>query len=294
MPSVYASTACIRGTEPLFDRIERYRRAGIRGIELGAGVRVAPGDLDRLRDGGGPFLIHNYFPPPPIPFFLNLASGSPDVRERSIAHVKETLRLSAALGAELYSVHAGFITDPSGFGETSFIFPSPGSPEEERVALMRFVASLREVLPVAAETGVDLLLENNACSEELRGKLLLQRTEEFQEFFALFDHPRLKILLDTGHLNVSAHALGFDRLHFVRILGERIAAVHLHDNDGRTDQHKPPASESWVFEALALLPEAAVITEATFADASDIAEHLRFVEEKCVAAESSRSYTPSV
>ena len=44
--------------------------------------------------------------------------------------------------------------------------------------------------------------------------------------------------LDTGH----CHCSGGDEIEMVRKLGKRIKALHLHDNDGRTDYHLPPFS----------------------------------------------------
>ena len=46
---LYVSTACLPGTEPLWTRLSRYMEAGLTEIELGAGVRVTPDDLEALR-----------------------------------------------------------------------------------------------------------------------------------------------------------------------------------------------------------------------------------------------------
>lgn len=44
------------------------------------------------------------------------------------------------------------------------------------------------------------------------------------------------LCLDMGHLNL----LRQDCRHYIPILGRRIKALHLHDNDGLSDQHKAP------------------------------------------------------
>jgi hypothetical protein len=159
----FASTACIKETAPLLKRIARYRDAGIGNIELGASVFVEPGDMEQVQKSDGTFLIHNYFPPPDEPFVVNLASADDAIRTRSIDLAKNALALSASLGARLYSVHAGFVTDPTGFDTTSFMFPDPTSPDDKALAFARFVLSLEEILPAAEEAGVHLLIENNVC-----------------------------------------------------------------------------------------------------------------------------------
>lgn len=266
---IYVSTACLPGTEPLVDRIRRYADAGLTAVELGAGVRVA-GALP-----AGDFLIHNYFPPPAESFVLNLASADDRVYSQSMALARQALTLTKRLGAPFYSIHAGFITDPVGFNGTSFDFPMPQSPAETEAAWQRFRRAVSELLAEAAALGVALLIENNVCDEALRGKLLLQTPDEFRRLVGAMDAPHLGILLDTGHLNVSARTFGFDRLDFVRELETHIRAFHLHDNDGVSDQHLPAWRESWAVQALRrpAFRQLPVVVEARFPTPVDLAEY---------------------
>lgn len=48
------------------------------------------------------------------------------------------------------------------------------------------------------------------------------------------DSDALKICLDVGHVNVEA---GNEVVDWIRLLGSRIAHVHLHNNDGSADAH---------------------------------------------------------
>jgi len=55
------------------------------------------------------------------------------------------------------------------------------------------------------------------------------------------------VCLDTGHINA------FSRLPVKRwweVLGERVIALHLHDNDGLSDDHLPPGNGIFDFPAL--------------------------------------------
>jgi sugar phosphate isomerase/epimerase len=282
MNTVYASTACLRGTEPLVERVRRYHGEGIDAVELGAHVVPdVPFCVEDLPDYGS-FLIHNYFPPPSNPFILNLASADPEVRTRSMDLVKEALQLSKALGSPVYSVHAGFVSDPT----LAFAFEGKPGRHDAADALRRFVSALHELLPIAQKNGVRLLVENNVCTKANRGHLLCQTTEEFLELFTLLPADALGILLDTGHLNVSGHTFQFSPEKFVAALEHCIGAVHVHANDGSADQHQPVEEGSWVLDVLRRGPIARVpwIVEATFLDVQALADHLRFLRR--ISAES--------
>ena len=277
---VYASTACLPATDSLPSRIAAYRAAGITAVELGAGVRVETADLDLLPSSADHFLVHNYFPPPREPFVLNLASANTGIRKRSLDMVVQGLELSARLGAPFYSVHAGFVCDPIGFGGGRFQFPPPQSPEDTGRAMDRFVSALGVALDRARSLGLMLLVENNVCWHEHAGKLLLQTADEFAQLFDRLPSPDLGILLDTGHLNVSAQTLGFDRMAFVERLASRIQAFHLHDNDGSADSHSPIGSGSWVLYIvrLATFRHIPAVVEARFGSAITLGNHLEWLE----------------
>jgi sugar phosphate isomerase/epimerase len=52
--------------------------------------------------------------------------------------------------------------------------------------------------------------------------------------------PRIRACLDVGH----AHLFSGDAASFARGLGDRVAHVHLHDNQGVWDDHRAPGSGS--------------------------------------------------
>ena len=189
--------------------------------------------------------------------------------------VEDCLALSARLGASFYSVHAGWVTDPIGVGATSLIL-ADADEAEAAAAADRFRRSLEHLIGQAEEYGVDLLLENNVCTPALRGKVLLAESSEFAELLAELRSDRLGILLDFGHLRVSARTLGFEPLEFVDELAGDIRAFHAHDNDGSSDTHDPVAEGSWVLDVLRR-PEhagAAVVAEARVRDPDSLAVQL--------------------
>ena len=280
MMPIYVSTACLAGEVQLAERLHKYAEAGFSHVELGAGVLAL---RKGWREDGLPiglhFIIHNYFPPPLGPFVLNLASNHDANRRRSIEFVVRALDLTAQLGASFYSVHAGFITDPMAFEKDGFVFPLPASQEESVLAMDRFVRSVKTVLSHAEKLRIQLLIENNVCVAENKGKLLLQTAEEFEELFRRCPSENLGMLLDTGHLNVSASTFNFDRMEFVERVAPFVRAFHVHDNDGATDRHDPLQPGSWVVAVLNR-PEFAqcpVILESKFQDVQALSQHVSWL-----------------
>jgi sugar phosphate isomerase/epimerase len=282
MHSIFVSTACLPDIVPLTSRISLYQRYGLNAIELGAGVSVDKDSLSQVVQMECRFLVHNYFPPPLNSFILNLASIDASTRTQSLHFLSEALSLSARINAPFYSVHAGFITDPTSFSQTSFIFPMPASPEDTPLALGRFITALEIALDSAQGLGLQLLIENNVCSQELRGKLLLQTAEEFLELFCILQSPHLGMLLDTGHLNVSARTLGFDRMNFLDKISHYIKAVHVHDNDGINDTHQPVQPGSWVLDVLRRkeFDDLPIIIEAKFENITELRSHVDWLSEE--------------
>lgn len=267
MRRVYASTGCVPGC--FWQKLDRYSAAGLGEVELGTTTeQLGERLVERLRRRGLHYVVHNYFPPPVTEFVLNLASPDDEIRRRSLELVEQALATASALGSALYSVHAGFVADPIGFDGRSFVFPAHG---DVVAAKERFRGAVEKALVRARELGVELLVENNVCTPETRGALLLQTPEEFDEL------PGFGILLDTGHLNVTATTFGFERDDFVRRLRSRIRAVHLHDNDGTADLHEPVTEDSWALEAVRATGAETIVVEALFGNVESLRDHIEEV-----------------
>jgi sugar phosphate isomerase/epimerase len=279
--SVFASTACLPGRENLPARIARYLDAGIESIELGAGVEVG-GTEPATLSTDLTLLVHNYFPPPAEPFVLNLASPDPTIRDLSLDLATRAIDLSAQLGAPFYSVHAGFVGDPVGFDGLSFVFPEVRGALEMAAAEERFTESLRSLLPHADDRRVALLVENNVCTAGLVGKLLYQTAEEFERLFDRVRADQLGMLLDTGHLNVSAKTLGLSRSGFIDRVAPHVRALHLHDNAGTRDEHDPVEEGSWVLRAIDSggIPPVPVIVESKFDSVESLAKHVEWLQSR--------------
>jgi len=60
----------------------------------------------------------------------------------------------------------------------------------------------------------------------------------------------VRLLLDLGHLNVSATTLGLSPIEEVNRFVKFVGQVHIHDNDGKTDLHDPASRTSWFWRLL--------------------------------------------
>ena len=284
---VFVSTSCVRrNTWTLEGLIDEYIDACLNQIELGFCGSIESSDLAaHLETYKAEFLVHNYFPKPPVPFVLNLATQDIDLLRRSMSLCKRAIDLSSRLRAPFYSVHAGFRADlkPSSLGRPA---------KFERIypydeAYLTFIESIQELTAYARVRGVLILVEPNVVP---RFNLVKNRNElalicEAWEVLNLIrdaKSDRLGILLDTGHLNVTAETLDFDRMDFVEQVAPYIRAFHVHDNDGEVDMHLPIQSGSWVLDVLrhqefSNLP---IIIEANFHNVHDLRQHVNWLKKE--------------
>ena len=261
---------------------------GIRQIEIGY-LRSCPDsieeDLLRLQSTFGlSFLFHNYFPPPKEPFVLNLASTDPSIVARSRSLCMRAIDLSHALGAAFYSVHAGFcfVAEPSDLGGPQVHLDRIDPAVAEAV----FVESLA-ILKEHAAGRLPILVENNVLDERnlVEGRNLLALGVDSDDLLRLLEKAGpegLGLLVDLGHLKVSAAALGFDREEFLQAVAPYTRALHMSDNDGRLDSNDPIKHESWFWNPVErLLPTTTVcILEVHSLAADEIVDQLTMISSK--------------
>jgi len=216
------------------DVLEAVRRLApiTRRIELSGGCRHDPQLSERLlawlRTVDCRFLVHSYFPPPRENFVLNFA----DTGEATRGFVAESMRFVQLLGAPYYSVHAGFRTEFSSDGggllhqSSERVFTLEGIEDNARWFRSRWPS-------------VPLVLENLYPNNGNTACGFLMNPVEMVE--ALERMPEVGLLLDLGHLKISAQFMGFSYEEAVEELfgrcGERICEIHLSENDGLVDDH---------------------------------------------------------
>lgn len=265
--SVYVSSEAFR-TRSVPEIVDACLRNGIARLELGSGTVWEPNLLERVRETAGhgiSYLVHNYFPPHEAPFVLNLAADDPEVLACSRSHCRQAVDLTAELGAGFFSVHAGFAftARPDDLGK-DLTRASRGSLEQ---AQQTFVESLKDLCTYGEERGVTIVVENNVVApfNLINGKnrlCLCATAEDILQTCAEVGSSNLGLLIDVGHLKVTANALNFDKQKFLDAVAPRVAALHLSDNDGLADQNLPFGEDAWFLPRLTDFPDATMILEA--------------------------------
>jgi len=230
--------------------------AGIRHIELSNGEPVTAESERWFREQKEKhklnFLIHNYFLPDDD-FVLNLASQNAWILNKSITHYKKAIELARDLQSPIYSIHAGFRTDPAPAELGMALGKNNITPYE--TAYLTMVESLKQLCDFAGKFGITMAVENHELSGHnlVGGKnelLLMVEADEFSRVLADVRRDNLKVLLDLGHLNVSSTTLNFDKLEFIDKIKHKLALFHVSHNDGKRDEHNMITPESWFWPVL--------------------------------------------
>ncbi|MBQ8952488.1 MAG: sugar phosphate isomerase/epimerase [Clostridia bacterium] len=145
--------------------------------------------------------------------------GSPEERMERFEKMARSLRGTRALGCGVMVVHP--------------IMPFGTGADGSREAFFEInFDHYRRLARVAEEEGVVIGLENMPMPD-----LPLARPAEILAFVKEINSPALRVCLDTGHCTMC----GVEPADAVRLLGaEYLAALHVHDNDGRRDLHWIP------------------------------------------------------
>ncbi len=220
----------------------------IKALELSAGQYTATLDLDLLQvQESFKIALHNYFPVPREPFVFNLASFNTGILDKSMAHAKKAIKLTAGFGGEFYSFHAGYLLDPDVSELGNKINKKKLNKRED--GLKQFIKNVNELASFANEYGVTLLIENNVISkrnfESFNNNPLLMTDVEETEL--IFSHvlDNVKLLIDVAHLKVSANTLKFDAVSYLNKFKNITAAYHISDNNGLEDSNEPFTINSW-------------------------------------------------
>jgi len=198
------------------------------------------------RTAGCARLPHNYFPAPEEPFLLNLASLNDQLWQRSIDHCHLGLDLASCSGAPFFSAHAGYCGDPSPDDLGNVM--TEVHPELRQEYWGRFLDAVKHLGAEAAQANVKFLIENHVVIEDnvaAGDHPFLCATSE--EALSLKEEagPSVGLLLDTGHLKVTANSLGFDRDAFVEEVAGVVECIHHSDNDGIRDTNQALSLDYW-------------------------------------------------
>ena len=146
------------------------------------------------------------------------ASANEYTRQSGVELVKNRIHMASVLGSDVIILHL-----PS----DSVRVPRQAAidgPQGDDPWLDRVRRSLDDLAPYAQDQCVRIALENMGHDDF--GRL--------RQLFALYPADFLGLCYDAGHGNLGGEGL----LHLEETKG-RLISVHLHDNDGTADQHRP-------------------------------------------------------
>lgn len=158
----------------------------------------------------------------------SLASINPGIWRESLRQHLAALELASDIGAAVVVVHPGDLRD------ARFARDFRSLSQE----------ALAELAKRAEELGVTIVVEN--CGPYHAG---IDRTaEDLGALVAAVASRHVMACLDTGH-----GALNGNTADLMRVLGDRIVHLHVHDNHGQRDEHLPVGRGTIDFSVLAPL-----------------------------------------
>jgi ribosomal-protein-alanine N-acetyltransferase len=248
-PPLFVSTSCLPVIPNLASRLLEFEDLGCHHIELSSAI-FSEELVDGISNNSTRTLqLHNYFPPlpPKESLCLNLASSNDEIRSRSFDFFASSLSLSHKLGAKTYAIHAGFASDPTHRDAHGFVFPEVTETDFGQ-AEATFRRELLRLNELARRYQIKLYVENNVCNHSNLHRLLLVTPQQISGFFAsLPEQANIGLLFDYGHWKVSAKTMEIP-FEKHRDLNDFINAVHIHDNDGKADQHQPISATTPIWE----------------------------------------------
>jgi sugar phosphate isomerase/epimerase len=143
-------------------------------------------------------------------------------RRAGVELVQNRIHMTAQLGADVIIIHV----------------PSDAEAETQKKLIGPVRRSLDELLSFAQKHGVRIAIENMEMDDFDMLTTLLNE----------YDASVLGLCYDSGHGNIDGR--GLDNLEKVK---DRLIALHLHDNDGISDQHKNPFTGTVDWERLTRL-----------------------------------------
>lgn len=135
---------------------------------------------------------------------------------------------------------------------------------------------IESIVNIGNKHNIQILIENVGLRTN---NSLIYDWDEYLNLLNKF--PSCKALLDTGH----AHINNWDIPELIHTLKDRIVAIHLHDNDQKSDQHLPigMGNINWhkVFKAIKEeIPEVALVLEYSTFEISEVDAHIQSLKSK--------------
>ena len=142
-------------------------------------------------------------------------------RAERMEKMKRSIRGTALLGCKNWIVHPIM---PYGINEL-------GTDDAQKTWDLN-VIFMRELLACAKEYDIYICFENMPMPNFSLGSV-----EAIMRFVGEMNDDHFRVCLDTGHVNVFPGQTLYDA---VLMIGDKLQALHVHDNNGKSDEHKLP------------------------------------------------------
>ena len=233
------------------------------GLELGS-THYFRKDIETVVNNSCDHRIvtHNFFPPTENPdFVINIASEDAEIRNASIAHARHCISVASRLGAEVYTVHPGFLAKPvSSIVEINkYDFDFNDERTEHKIAFALMIDALCELSNLAIKKGIKLAIETEG-SLTRPGVLLMETLDEYEQLFSIIP-DNIFLNMNLAHTRFAAKAHNYSMNDFIDRYRNRIILVEISHNDGVSDQHLPLTKDSYIFDYLDSLPNVPYILE---------------------------------
>jgi sugar phosphate isomerase/epimerase len=258
--NLYVSTSCIKTDRNLEKCIKELNKKNIFNIEFSGIHNFISSDkiiniLKRKKNEKSNFIFHNYFPAPKKKIVMNFIS-----RNEKIYHITKNIilnayKISIKCNIKFYGFHPGYLRDAN--INSSGFFNFIQEPQMIRgEALDLFIKRYLELNKEIKSNSFSLAIENLFPNPNKTNDSLMCSFEEIDYIFSNknISKTNLGIVLDMGHLDISANLLGFSKYDFIKKIlnkyGDRIYEVHLSANNKIIDQHKRILENSWQIKCL--------------------------------------------
>ncbi len=154
-------------------------------------------------------------------------------RERELLGTIRSIEACGMLGIKNMVIHSGF-------------FPEYKYPDDQLAYFKANEPFMRALIPSMEKNGVSILFENTTEKHCKDGLYFPITGADLNAFIEFMDHPLFGAAWDVGH----AHMDGIDHYTEIMTLGKNLKAIHVHDNDGRRDQHVAPFLGSLDYDSL--------------------------------------------
>ena len=265
MKNLFTSTACLKGDKSYDRVINEFLDNNVTNIELTGGHPFMPIDklekkINFFKKKGANFTFHNYFPPPETPIVLNYMTTNYKLKEGCKNIILNAINLAKKTGTNIYAFHPGYYREakinPKGY------FDFLGEDRKDfsygfnifKNDFINFYKSLN----IDKENKVQLGFENLFPNADGSNDSFMCTYDEIEKIFLEAEKNKinLKLLIDLGHLAISANILKFDKYDFLKKVidnfSDKIFEVHISENDFKSDLHNRVHKDSWQLEALGL------------------------------------------